>query len=570
MLIRPVLLVALLTGCASLSTNGEPERPAPAQVVQPAAATAHPLATDAAMAVMAAGGNAYDAAVAAAAVLGVVEPYSAGLGGGGFWLLRDRDGQARVIDARETAPGEAHPGLYLDEDGDVLAGNPSLNGPLAAGIPGQPAALAHISETHGQLPLAVSLAEAIRMAGEGFAVDERYQRLAQWRAEVMARDETTREIFLAGGEQAPEKGTRIRQPALAQTLQTLASEGRSGFYEGELAQRLVADVRQAGGIWRVEDLRDYALIEREPVRIRHGDAEILTAPAPSAGGIALSQMFTMLEIRPAPESTAGRVHHLAEIMRRAYHDRAFHLGDPDYTDIPTEALLSREYLRQRADSINPDRATPSDSLTGLEPGGRDTTHLSVVDASGNMVSATLSINYPFGAAVTSPATGVLLNNEMDDFSIKPGEPNVYGLVGGQANQVQAGKRPLSSMSPSILITPDAHWVLGTPGGSRIITMNFLALLAALEGADPETVVAQPRFHHQYRPDQIQHEPGAFSADVAAALVEKGHHLEDVGREYGNMQLIRIHPDGRSEAASDPRGRGAARAGETPQQRGGGR
>lgn len=559
MLLRLIPLL-FLTGCALLPDPDGNASPVQEGRVQPAAATAHPLATDAAMAIMANGGNAYDAAVAAAAVLGVVEPYSAGLGGGGFWLLRDADGQARVIDAREVAPGNAHPALYLDENGEVREGRPSLNGPLAAGIPGQPAALVHISRRYGQLPLKETLAEAIALAREGFTVDPRYHRLAGWRAEVMARDPATRRIFLNNLDQAPEPGTVIRQTALADTLETLAQEGHPGFYEGDLARRLVADVQQAGGIWQLEDLKNYTLIEREPTRILYEDAEILTTPAPSAGGIALAQMFTMLEMRPAPADAAGRVHHLAEIMRRAYLDRAFHLGDPDFTDIPVTALLSREYLRNQAASINPDRASVSNQLQGLEPQGRDTTHLSVVDAHGNQVAATLSINYPFGAGVTSPATGLLLNNEMDDFSIKPGEPNVYGLVGGRANQVEAGKRPLSSMSPSILVTPQATWVLGTPGGSRIITMNFLALLAALDGEEPETIVSQPRFHHQYLPDHIQHEPGAFPDALRQSLEEKGHQLKNVGRQYGNMQLIRILPDGRSDAASDPRGHGSARSG----------
>ncbi|TVP54602.1 MAG: gamma-glutamyltransferase [Halomonadaceae bacterium] len=558
MLLRLLPLLLLLSGCQLLPAGADDPQ-APHSSAQAAAATAHPLATDAAMAVMANGGNAFDGAVAAAAVLGVAEPYSAGLGGGGFWLLRDAHGQARVIDARETAPGKAHPDMYLDDNGEVLEGRPSLNGPLAAAIPGQPAALAHISKTYGQVPLAESLAAAITIARQGFTVNERYQRLAGWRAEIMAADDTTRSVFLAGSDQAPEPGTLIRQPALATTLETLAAKGHDGFYRGQLAQALVADVQTAGGIWTLEDLADYALIERAPARIVFGDAEILTAPAPSSGGVALTQMFTMLEIRPAPVDAPERTHHLAEIMRRAYHDRAFYLGDPDFTEIPLVQLLNPDYLRQQADSIDPDRATVSDTLYGLEDQGPHTTHLSVVDADGNQVSATLSINYPFGSGITSAATGVLLNNEMDDFSIKPGEPNAYGLVGGAANRVEAGKRPLSSMSPIIMTTPEHTWLLGTPGGSRIITMNFLGLLHALEGMDPETLVSQPRFHHQYLPDQIQHEPDTFPPETRQALKAMGHSLDDLGRRYGNMQVIRIGAHGLTEAASDPRGSGSARS-----------
>jgi len=546
-----VALTLLVAGCAS-------QAPSPA-TGNAAVATAHPAATEAALETLAAGGNAFDAAVTAAAVLGVAEPYSAGMGGGGFWLLRKHNGDAVVIDARETAPGKSHPDMYLDEDGEPLPDRPSLNGALAAGIPGQPAAFAHITSRYGQRSLADNLNAAIKAARDGVPVDERYQRLAGFRIEVMAQDAETRAIFLDGGDEAPSTGVLIRQPALADTMATLGKEGHEGFYQGAIAQALVDDVNAAGGIWTLEDLADYRIIEREPTRILYGDAEILTTPAPSSGGLALAQMFAMLDHNPAPDQGAARIHHLAEIMRRAYHDRAFYLGDPDYTDIPVAQLLDPAYLARQADSIDPDRATSSDDLRGHEDSGTHTTHLSVVDRDGNQVSATLSINYPFGAGVTSPATGILLNNEMDDFSIKPGEPNAYGLIGGAANQVEAGKRPLSSMTPAIMVTPEYTTVLGTPGGSRIITMNFLGLLMAADGMDPEAIVKASRFHHQYHPDQIQHEPDSLTDDEKKALRDKGHKLDDVGRQYGNMQVIRIdHRDNSLSAASDPRGVGSAK------------
>ncbi len=542
-------LSLFLIGCAGTDTDTR----------EAAVASAHPLATEAGLDVLESGGNAYDAAVATAAVLGVVEPYAAGMGGGGFWLLQDDDGEAVVIDARETAPGEASPDMYLDSNGEPLPDRPSLNGALAAGIPGQPAALAHITEQYGALSLSDNLADAIQHAREGFPVDERYRMLAGFRGDVMRDYATTRDLFLNADGEPPEEGTLIQQRALAETMETLAEQGHDGFYRGEVAEALLTDVEQAEGIWTLADLHDYELIEREPRQVQFGEATIVTAPAPSSGGIALAQLFGMLEHHPVPDDAerTKRVHLLSEMMRRAYRDRALHLGDPDFTDIPVAELLDSDYLADLAAGIDPEAATPSSELSGPGTDGTHTTHLSVVDDEGNAVSATLSINYPFGSGVTSENTGIVLNNEMDDFSIKPGEPNAWGLIGGEANKVEPGKRPLSSMSPSIVNTPDELTVLGTPGGSRIITMNFLGMLDALDGTSPETTVARSRFHHQYEPDAIEHEPDTFSDDEKSQLKALGHELEDVGREYGNMQLIQRRHTGETSAAADPRGVGAA-------------
>lgn len=543
-------LAALLIGGCALTGDPEPNA---------GVASAHPMATRAGLRVLENGGNAVDAAVATAAALGVVEPYSSGIGGGGFWVIQQAGGDTTVIDAREEAPGKAHPKLYLNDEGNVKDGKPSLNGALAAGIPGQPAAFDRMASEYGQLPLTRSLAPAIRLAREGFPVDERYRDLAGFRLEVMRDYPGTRARFLEDSE-VPEKGHEIRQPALARTLETLASEGRAGFYQGPVADKLVEDARQAGGIWTREDLAGYELIEREPVRIDYGNATLLTAPAPSSGGMALTQLFGMLAQRPVPEDAdrVTRVHWLVEMMRRAYRDRAVHMGDPAYTDIPGERLRDPAYLRTLASSINPNQATPSTDLGGPGTDGRHTTHLSVMDAEGTIVSATLSINYPFGSGVTSAGTGVVLNNEMDDFSIQPGHANAWGLVGGHANQVEAGKRPLSSMSPLIIRSPKRITALGAPGGSRIITMNFLAALDVLEGKSPAQVVAGRRFHHQYKPDRIEHEPTTFSSAEKQALRAMGHELHDVDRTYGNMQLIqRVRSSGTIQGAADPRGIGSA-------------
>ncbi len=525
-----------------------------------AVASAHPLATAAGQEILLHGGNAFDAAVAVSAVLAVVEPYGSGLGGGGFWLLhRASDGFETMIDGRERAPLAAHRDLYLDEQGEVIRQR-SLNGALAAAIPGEPAALVHIAEKYGRLPLSASLAPAIRIARNGFEVDEHYQRLARFRLEVMQKDAQTAAIFLHD-QQVPPIGHKIVQTDLAKTLEAIAQHGRDGFYKGEVARALVAGVRAKGGIWTEEDLAQYRVIERRPIQGEYRGIRITSAAPPSSGGIALVTMLNILagyDLDTLDEAT--RTHLLVEAMRRAYRDRAQYLGDPDFADIPAAMLTSPLYAAGLRASIRRDRATPSAALPGEVPSpqGRHTTHLSILDADGNRVSATLSINYPFGAAVTPAGTGVLLNDEMDDFSIKPGVANVYGLVGAEANAIAPGKRPLSSMTPTFLESDDGVAILGTPGGSRIITMVLLGALEFAAGKEPQAWVERPRFHHQFLPDTIQFEPGAFSPTIQARLTELGHELKLLSRPYGNMQAVFWNKlNGEISAASDPRGGGKA-------------
>ncbi|WP_236012212.1 gamma-glutamyltransferase [Marinobacter mangrovi] len=549
-------VLLLLGGCAVFN----PHKPGSLAV-----ASAHPLATQAGLRALEEGGNAFDAAIATAAVLSVVEPYSAGLGGGGFWLLQQPDQKTTLVDAREKAPAASTRDMYLDANGDVHPDKLSINGPLAAGIPGQPGAFAYINEHYAERPLRANLQDAIRIARQGFHVDQRYHDLAEWRHEIMQRYPATRQTFLVDGK-VPPVGTLIRQPALADTLEAIADRGWDGFYDGPVAQRLVADVQDAGGIWQLQDLKDYTVVEREPVVIHYDGATLWTTPPPSSGGIALAQMFGMMQQRPFsdlfPDTPAddpvARTHYLVEVMRRAYRDRAIYLGDPDYTDIPVDHLLDPAYLNRRMANVQPRRATPSQSLEGDLDSGHHTTHLSVMDADGRKVSATLSINLPFGSAFLSAGTGVLLNDEMDDFAIKPGVPNAYGLVGGEANSIEPGKRPLSSMTPTIMTSDDRTAIIGTPGGSRIITMVYLGLLDVLDGKSAEATVSDPRFHHQYLPDVIQHEPDTFTPEQQAALEAMGYTLKDVGRHYGNMQLIlRDRESGETTAAADPRGIGQA-------------
>lgn len=525
-----------------------------------AVASAHPRASAAALEVMAQGGNAFDAAVTLTATLAVVEPYGSGIGGGGFWLLhRAADGHEIMLDGRETAPAGAYADMYLDDDG-VLDRDRSLQGGLAAGIPGTPAAMVHLAREYGALPLAESLAPAIRLARQGFQVDSQYRRMALFRVRALNADPEARRIFLRDGIPPP-RGSLLRQPDLADTLERIADEGFSGFYQGAVAEALVAGVQASGGIWTLDDLAGYRVVEREPVRARIGDLQVTAAAPPSAGGLGL---VTFLQILAEEDWQAltevERIHLASEAMRRVYRDRAAWLGDPDFTDIPMDRLLSVDHAHALRAEIDLERATPSVDLPlpGAGGEGRQTTHFSIMDDEGNRVAATLSINYPFGATTVPPGTGVLLNNEMDDFATALGEGNVYGLLGTEPNRIEPGKRPLSSMTPTFLEDECRTLVYGTPGGSRIVTMVMLGALAFQEEIPLDELVAAPRFHHQFLPDQIQHEPGAFSRATREALRARGHQLHNVNREYGDMQALQWDRcEGTLVGASDPRGIGAA-------------
>ncbi|MGK7295806.1 MAG: gamma-glutamyltransferase, partial [Candidatus Wenzhouxiangella sp. M2_3B_020] len=543
---RPLIVLLVL-----FSATVQAEGPGKAAI-----ASAHELATDAGFEVLAAGGNAFDAAVAVSAALAVVEPSSSGIGGGGFWLLhRAEDGFTTMVDGREEAPGEATEDMYLDEDGEVVR-DLAVNGPLAAGIPGAPAAWVHIVENYGELELARVLAPAIRIAEEGFPVYLKYQQLINWRAHIMLQWDYTAGIFMPGGD-VPDVGETIVQADLAETLRRLAEHGHDGFYAGATAEKLVAGAREAGGIWAMEDFARYEAVEREPIRIEHGDYELLTAPPPSSGGIAIAQVLNLIEPFGWREmGRVDRVHLLSEAMRRAYRDRALYLGDPDFADIPTDMLLSEDYAAGLRSTIRMDRALPSKYLAA-DPSrmkeSENTTHFSLIDADGNMVSATLTVNLPFGSAFAAPGTGVLLNNEMDDFSAKPGEPNAYGLIGFEANAIEPGKRMLSSMTPTIVKGPDETAILGTPGGSRIISMVILGILDFLEGNDPQSWVSKPRYHHQYLPDEISVETNALTADEKAGLETRGHTVTVRARPWGNMHAVLWDREADElSAAHDPR------------------
>jgi gamma-glutamyltranspeptidase/glutathione hydrolase len=562
-----ICIVVLLSGCASDQTrSSSASQAAPTnqpQLVPPAAAiaSAHPLATQAGIKILTQGGNAFDAAITVAAVLAVVEPSGSGLGGGGFWLLhRASDNKQVMLDSRETAPMAAHRDLYLDKNGKVLS-NQSLDGALAAGIPGVPAAMVYLAEHYGQLPLSSTLAPAISYARDGFTVEEPLLRLMNMRKNAIQASTAAARIFLDNG-LVPKPGTRLVQTDLADTLTALGKHGHAGFYTGEIAEKLVAGVRSGGGIWSLEDLSRYQVVEREPIVGEYQGVRIISAAPPSSGGLVLMETLNILAGYPLEElDSAARKHLIVEAWKRAYRDRAEYMGDPDFVTIPTERLLSLDYANALKTTIQDNLALPSKYLAAPQseiPQGNNTTHFSVLDKQGNRVATTLSINYPFGSGFIAEGTGVLLNDEMDDFAASPESPNVYGLVGGDANAIAPGKRMLSSMTPTFFESKDRIAMVGTPGGSRIITMVCLALLDFVKGNSPASWVSLPRFHHQFIPDLIQYEVDALSKAEIQALQQRGHILKASSRRYGNMHAIVWNQTSNTvKAASDPRGIGLA-------------
>jgi gamma-glutamyltranspeptidase/glutathione hydrolase len=551
--------VAAASGSPHGAAGGD--RPAATYAV----ASAHPLATKAGVEILQAGGNAFDAAVAVSAMLSVVEPYSSGVGGGGFWLLhRAADGFETMVDGRETAPAAASATMYQDKQGRAIA-DLSRNGAIAGGIPGEPAALDWIAGHYGKLGLARDLAPAIRVARQGFDIDSHF---AEFVASEQARlSPAARAVYMPGGK-LPKTGTRIRQPDLANTLQRFADGGRDGFYGGETARRLVAGVRADGGIWTLADLQHYRALERKPVSFYFRDYHVVSVPPPSAGGIGLAEMLQQLEVLGwTGDDGLLSQQQVIESMRRAYRDRAAWLGDADFVDVPQRWLLSRTHAIALARSFVPDRATPSATLPTLPDApqrpareGPETSHFSIIDAAGNRVAATVTVNLRFGSGYMAPGTGVIVNDEMDDFAASVTASNAYGLIGSRANEIAPGKRPLSSMSPAFVDGPRGSLVIGTPGGSRIITMVLLGILDFVHGDSAQQIVAAPRYHHQYLPDVVQFEPGAFDAAAQQRLRAMGYALEPLSHRYGNMEVVMRTADGTTTAAADPRGVGTAQVG----------
>ncbi len=556
-------LLAMLALAGALPTPTAPPNDLVARGAHAAVATAEPHATAVGLRILQAGGNAVDAAVAVALALAVTHPQAGNLGGGGFLLLRMADGRTAAIDFRERAPRAARADMYLKPDGSVDT-DKVLHGATAAGVPGSPAGLLHALAKYGTTSLATVAAPAIRLAREGFVVDAHLAADLAAAEDELGRFPSSRAVFFRDGHPL-RQGDVLAQPDLAATLERFAEKGLDGFYGGRTAELIVAQMQRDGGFVTRDDLSDYTVRERAVLRATYRGHEVLGMPPPSSGGTALLQMLGMLQhfdVRAAGFGGSDGLHLLTEVMRRAYADRSRWLGDPDHYAVPVDGLLAADYVDKLAAGV--DRAKKSDVAPGVPAGAKDsddTTHFSIVDVAGNAVACTTTINSTFGASLVVDGAGFLLNNEMDDFSAKPGVPNQFGLVGGKANAIAPGKRMLSSMTPTI-VTQDGELrlVLGAPGGGRIITAVLQVLCNVVDHRmGLEQAVRAPRIHHQWVPDEIQWEPLALSPDTRGALAGKGHTFAGRPRGIGQVFAVEVLRDGTRLGVCDHRSGGSAGA-----------
>jgi len=526
--------------------------------------SAHELATQVGVDILKKGGNAVDAAVATGFALAVVYPQAGNLGGGGFMVIRFPDGSATTIDYREKAPLKAHRDMYLDDRGEVIP-NASTLGYRACGVPGSVAGLHLAWSRYGTLPWKELLEPAIRLAQEGFSVSYGFSRALEAVAEDFRKFPAAAQIFLKNGKPY-EEGEIFVQKDLARTLKLIAEEGPGAFYRGEIADLIVQTMEKHGGLITREDLARYRAVERPPVRGTYRGYEVISMGPPSSGGLCLIGLLNIVEGFPLDSlgfHSSQAIHLMVEAMKRVYADRAQFMGDSDFYPVPVEGLLSKSYAEQRRREIDWTRATPSSEVRAGQPPGFEspqTTHYSIVDATGMAVAVTTTINSGFGAKFVIEGAGFLMNNEMDDFSIKPGVPNLYGLVGGEANAIAPEKRMLSSMTPTIL-TKDGQlfMVLGTPGGSTIITSVFQTIINVIDyGMNIQEAVDAPRFHHQWLPEWVVYEKYGLPRDVVENLERMGHRLEERRSTIGNVQAILVDPEtGLLLGASDSRGWGKA-------------
>jgi gamma-glutamyltranspeptidase/glutathione hydrolase len=546
-------IALLLVSCAALAQDISPPQ-------RGMVASVHPLATEAGLNALKSGGNAIDAAVAVGLTLGVVDGHNSGIGGGCFMLIRLANGKFVAIDGRETAPAAATRDMYLREGkADTKL---SQAGPLASGVPGQLAAFDYAVKKHGKKNLNDLILPAATIAEKGFVINSNYAARLKSVADDLARFEASRKIYFKDGGTL-QAGDLLQQPDLAATYRAIGAQGGDWFYRGPFARATAKWMKENGGILTAKDFAKYRITRREPVRSTYRDCEIVTFPPPSSGGVHLAQMLNMLEkfdLKNLDEAT--RLHVIAETMKRAFADRAYWLGDPAFARVP-RGLLSKEYAASLAEQIDLRRATPVAGHGQPPEWKRDvfpkhTTHFSVADAEGNWVACTATINTWFGSKVVIPGTGVVMNNEMDDFSTQPGVPNAFGLVGAEANAVAPGKRPLSSMTPTIVIRDGKPVLaLGGAGGPRIISAVLLETVGLLDlGLTPAEAVAAPRIHHQWSPDELVIEKN-LPENLKAALEERGHHVT-VEDTLAVSQIVGRGPDGKSfTGAADPRAAGTA-------------
>lgn len=564
---RSTIVLALFFVLTLLTSQARGAFPEPVRAENGMVASVDQIASQIGVDMMRQGGNAVDAAVAVGLALAVTWPTAGNLGGGGFMVIRLPDGSSEVIDYRERAPLAATADMYLDENGQLIE-NASTVGALAAGIPGTVAGMAMALERHGNLEWEQVIEPARKLAAEGFPVSWHLARNFhdEKLGKLLGRFDESRRIFLGGGEPA-QPGDIFVQPDLAATLARMKADGPREFYEGETAKLIVAEMERSGGIITLEDLKKYEPTVRAPLEGSYRGYEILTMPPPSSGGAVLLEMLHVLEpfdLGSMGHNSSSYLHLLVEVMKRAFADRAEHMGDADFVDVPVEWLISKERAEEVRKSLDLSRATPSSDVRAGEPmalESESTTHFTVVDREGMVVSNTYTINGTFGSGLTVKGAGFLLNNEMDDFAAKVGEPNMYGLIQGEANAIEPWKRPLSSMTPTIVLEDGEPFLgIGSPGGPTIINTVLQVILNVVDhGMDIQEAVSAPRFHHQWLPDEIRYEPGGLNADTRRILEEMGHAFEEKPGFLGDAEGVLVDlRDGTRMGGSDPRRGGQSR------------
>lgn len=559
----PLILIAFFFLSCKENTSPKPFAEEPKAEVRAVTAdsamvvSAHKEASRIGIEILQKGGNAFDAMIATQMALAVTYPNAGNIAGGGFMVYRTEYGEIGTLDFREKAPMASMRDMYLDKNGNFIP-EKSTEGALAVGVPGTMAGMFATHEKLGTLPIEIILKPVIDLANNGFIITQKQKERFDKFREDFERINGGSSIFT----QNYNDGDTLRNPALAKTLSRIASNGRSEFYSGETAKKMLAYIKQKGGIMTQKDLDAYEVIWRDPIIFEYKNVKLISMAPPSSGGICLGQILGMIEPFPLTEyghNSQKYIQVLTEAERRAYADRSEFLGDPDFVNIPTDSLMSKKYLSERMKNFSFDAATTSQeikpgSISGYE--SNETTHFSIVDKFGNAVSLTTTLNASYGSKLYIPELGFFLNNEMDDFSAKPGAPNMFGLVGGEANAIEPQKRMLSSMTPTI-VEKDGKlsMVLGTPGGSTIITSVLQTFLNVQEfGMNMQEAVTAPRFHHQWLPDLIYYEPNAISSEIAEHLINLGYHLDgDLMPEIGFMDAIMVLPNGKLEGGADPRG-----------------
>lgn len=543
-------------GCClflAAAANAQSGLQAPKAMVVSAREEASRIGTD----IMKQGGNAFDAMAATELALAVAYPYAGNIGGGGFMVYRKANGETGALDYREKAPGKAHKEMYLDKNGAVIP-NLSTEGALAVGVPGTIAGIFAVHQKFGKLPIQKIFEPVIALAKKGIIVTASQQKQFDTYREVISRVSGNATLY----SQNYKAGDLLQQPALAATLLRIMKKGKDEFYKGEIAHKIVSFIQKSGGIISLQDLSEYEARWRKPIIFKYRELTVISMSPPSSGGITLAQIMKMIE--PYPVAAYGHnsiksIQLITEAERRAYADRNYFLGDPDFISIPEAKLLNRDYLSNRMKTFNPDKATPSSevshgSITITE--SNETTHYSIVDQYGNAVAVTTTLNGAFGSKLYSAELGFFFNNEMDDFSAKPGVPNSYGLLGAEANSIAPHKRMLSSMTPTIIEKDGKLFmVLGTPGGSTIITSVLQTILNVYEyKMDIQQAVNAPRFHHQWLPDEIMFEPGSFESSTLQELRQKGYSTNEKSSPViGKVDAILVQPDGKLQGGADRRG-----------------